>query len=87
MTRARELSPYVELHRQQWRELRNSMPLPLSHAELEALRGLGEPVDLEEVADVYLPLSRLINLQVAARQRLHTSTTTSSAKPRRRCRS
>ncbi|MBK0867195.1 MULTISPECIES: type I pantothenate kinase [unclassified Saccharopolyspora] len=76
MTRARELSPYVELHRQQWRELRNSMPLPLSHAELEALRGLGEPVDLEEVADVYLPLSRLINLQVAARQRLHTSTTT-----------
>ncbi|QUH01537.1 type I pantothenate kinase [Saccharopolyspora erythraea] len=76
MTRVRELSPYVELHRDQWRELRNSMPLPLSETELDALRGLGEQVDLAEVADVYLPLSRLINLQVAARQRLHETTTT-----------
>lgn len=76
MTRVRELSPYVELHRDQWRELRNSMPLPLSEHELDELRGLGEPVDLAEVADVYLPLSRLINLQVAARQRLHATTST-----------
>ncbi|EQD83970.1 pantothenate kinase [Saccharopolyspora erythraea NRRL 2338] len=76
MTRVRELSPYVELHRDQWRELRNSMPLPLSETELDALRGLGEQVDLAEVADVYLPLSRLINLQVATRQRLHETTTT-----------
>ncbi|GAB3698806.1 type I pantothenate kinase [Saccharopolyspora tripterygii] len=76
MTRVRELSPYVELHRAQWRELRDSLPLPLSEDELVALRGLGEPVDLDEVADVYLPLSRLISLQVAARQRLHESTTT-----------
>ncbi|MCA1188432.1 type I pantothenate kinase [Saccharopolyspora sp. 6T] len=76
MTRVRELSPYVELHRKQWRELSDSLPLPLTHSELEALRGLGEPVGLDEVADVYLPLSRLINLQVAARQRLHDSTTT-----------
>jgi type I pantothenate kinase len=76
VTRVRELSPYVELHRAQWRELRDSLPLPLSEDELVALRGLGEPVDLDEVADVYLPLSRLISLQVAARQRLHESTTT-----------
>jgi type I pantothenate kinase len=76
VTRVRELSPYVELHRAQWRELRDSLPLPLIEDELVALRGLGEPVDLAEVADVYLPLSRLINLQVAARQRLHETTTT-----------
>lgn len=76
MTRVRELSPYVELHRAQWRELRDSLPLPLTEDELVALRGLGEPVDLTEVADVYLPLSRLISLQVAARQRLHETTTT-----------
>lgn len=76
MPRVRELSPYVELHRQQWRELRRSTPLPLTADELSKLRGLGEPVDLDEVADVYLPLSRLINLQVAARQRLHEATTT-----------
>jgi type I pantothenate kinase len=71
MARVRELTPYVELDREQWRELRRSTPLPLTAAELIKLRGLGEPVDLDEVADVYLPLSRLINLQVAARQRLH----------------
>jgi type I pantothenate kinase len=76
MTRVRELSPYVELHRDQWRELRESTPLPLTAGELLRLRGLGEQVDLAEVADVYLPLSRLINLQVAARQRLYETTTT-----------
>ncbi|HET6288111.1 MAG TPA: type I pantothenate kinase [Amycolatopsis sp.] len=76
MPRVRELSPYVELHREQWRELRRSTPLPLTAAELLRLRGLGEQVDLAEVAEVYLPLSRLINLQVAARQRLNEATTT-----------
>jgi len=76
VARVRELSPYVELHREQWRELRNSMPLPLTEEELSKLRGLGEQIDLAEVADVYLPLSRLINLQVAARQQLHQSTRT-----------
>jgi len=76
MARVRELSPYVELDREQWRELRRSTPLPLTAAELVRLRGLGEQVDLDEVADVYLPLSRLINLQVAARQQLYEVTTT-----------
>ncbi|MEU3626123.1 type I pantothenate kinase [Amycolatopsis coloradensis] len=76
MPRVRELSPYVELHREQWRELRRATPLPLTAAELLRLRGLGEQVDLAEVAEVYLPLSRLINLQVAARQRLYEATTT-----------
>src|SRR5438067_6476275 len=76
MPRVRELSPYVELHREQWRELRLNTPLPLSAEELIRLRGLGEQVDLTEVAEVYLPLSRLINLQVAGRQRLYEATTT-----------
>src|SRR6266540_4247072 len=71
----RELTPYVELRREQWRELRRSTPLTLTFEELLRLRGLGDPVDLDEVVDVYLPLSRLINLQVAARQRLYEATT------------
>ena len=74
-TRVRELTPYVELRREQWRELRRSTPLTLTLDELVRLRGLGDPVDLDEVSDVYLPLSRLINLQVAARQRLYEATT------------
>lgn len=71
----RDLSPYVELRREQWRELRRSTPLTLTLDELVALRGLGDPVDLEEVVDVYLPLSRLVSLQVAARQSLYEATT------------
>ncbi len=74
--RVRELSPYVELNRDQWRELRATTPLRLTDVELNRLRGIGESIVLDEVADIYLPLSRLINLQVAARQRLHAATTT-----------
>lgn len=72
----RDLTPYVELSRSQWRALRASTPLRLTADELTRLRGLNEVVSLEEVADVYLPLSRLVNLQVAARQQLHAATTT-----------
>lgn len=71
----RDLSPYVELRREQWRELRRATPLTLTLDELVALRGLGDPVDLDEVVDVYLPLSRLVSLRVAARQRLYEATT------------
>ncbi|HWE90681.1 MAG TPA: type I pantothenate kinase, partial [Pseudonocardiaceae bacterium] len=76
MARARELTPYVELDRDQWRALRAATPLALNDAELDRLRGLGEPTSLDEVAAIFVPLSRLINLQVAARQRLHAATTT-----------
>jgi type I pantothenate kinase len=69
-----QLSPYVELRREQWRALRKATPLTLTLDELVDLRGLRDPVDLDEVAEVYLPLSRLISLQVAARQRLAETT-------------
>ncbi|WP_089252752.1 type I pantothenate kinase [Rhodococcoides kyotonense] len=71
-----ESSPYVEFDRKQWRTLRQSTPLVLTEEELVGLRGLGEQIDLEEVAEVYLPLARLIHLQVAARQRLFAATAT-----------
>lgn len=79
--KTRDLSPYVELRREQWRELRRATPLTLNLDELVRLRGLGDPVDLDEVVDVYLPLSRLISLRVAARQRLYTDTTSFLGEP------
>lgn len=75
MRRLSEPSPYVEFDRRQWRTLRMSTPLPLTADEVVALRGLGEQVDLLEVEEVYLPLARLLHLQVAARQRLFAATT------------
>ncbi|MEO8815514.1 MAG: type I pantothenate kinase [Mycobacterium sp.] len=74
MRRLSEPSPYVEFDRRQWRALRMSTKLPLNQREVVALRGLGEQVDLLEVEEVYLPLARLLHLQVAARQGLFAAT-------------
>ncbi len=74
MSRLSEPSPYVEFDRKQWRALRMSTPLKLTEEEVLGLRGLGEQLDLLEVEEVYLPLARLIHLQVAARQRLFAAT-------------
>jgi type I pantothenate kinase len=71
----------VELRREQWRELRRATPLTLTLEELVRLRGLGDPVDLDEVVDVYLPMSRLISLRVAARQRLYADTASFLGEP------
>ncbi len=63
-------APYVELDRDQWRQLRRSTPLTLDQRELEELRGVQDPIGLDEVTDIYLPLSRLLNLHfTGARKR------------------
>ncbi len=67
-------SPYVELDRAAWAALAESMPLPLSAEEVERLRGLGEELDLAEVSDVYLPISRLLSLYVRHVGALHDAT-------------
>ncbi|MER7173738.1 type I pantothenate kinase [Streptomyces mesophilus] len=64
--RRSEPTPYVDLTRSEWSALRDKTPLPLTAAEVEKLRGLGDVIDLDEVRDVYLPLSRLLNLYVGA---------------------
>ena len=69
-------SPYIELSRAEWARLRGATPLTLSHAELDALRGADEAVAMDEVEEVYLPLSRLLNLYVAAAQQLYRATDT-----------
>ncbi len=74
MARATDSSPYLDFDRETWRQRRLSMPQVLTAAEVEALRGIGDRIDLDEVADVYLPLSRLIHLQVAASQELTAAT-------------
>lgn len=63
-------SPFIELSRQQWSALRARTPLPLTAADVAALRGLGDVIGLDEVREVYLPLSRLLNLYVTASERL-----------------
>ncbi|WP_197088436.1 type I pantothenate kinase [Corynebacterium occultum] len=76
MARPQDSSPYLDFDRTSWHELRKSMPQVLTEAELFELRALGDNINLDEVAEVYLPLSRLIHLQVRARQRLTQATET-----------
>lgn len=81
MARPQDSSPYLDFDRRSWHELRKSMPQVLTEAELFELRALGDNINLDEVAEVYLPLSRLIHLQVRARQRLTQATETFLGSP------
>ncbi|WP_299798821.1 type I pantothenate kinase [uncultured Shewanella sp.] len=60
---------YLPFNRSQWAELRESVPLTLDEPELANLRGINEKLSLTEVTDIYLPLSRLLNLIVGAKQK------------------
>ena len=64
---------YRAFTRQQWAALRAHTPLTLSTTELAQLRGVNEVVSLEEVVDVFLPLSRLLNLHISARYQFRGS--------------
>jgi len=75
-TEEAELDPYVDFTREEWSRLRASTPLSLAEDDLAALRGLNEPMPMLEVEEVYLPLSRLLNLRVAATRELHSVTET-----------
>ncbi len=67
---------YVQFEREEWLKLRAATPLTIRDEELEALLGINERIDLREVAEVYLPLTRLINLYVSATQNLHKVSST-----------
>jgi type I pantothenate kinase len=67
----REASPYIELDRAAWAALAQETESPLTPEEIRRLRGLGDALDLEEVQEVYLPLSRLLSLYVESAGNLH----------------
>jgi len=71
MSDGTEASPYVELDRAAWAALAPGTTAPLSPDEVSRLRGLGDALDLHEIEQVYLPLSRLLSLYVASASRLH----------------
>jgi type I pantothenate kinase len=62
---------YLSFDREEWADLRAATPLTIRERDLVALRGINDQIDLDEVAAVYLPLTRLLNLYVSATQNLH----------------
>ena len=71
-----QLSPYMTFSSGDWGKLRASTPLSLTEDDLERLRGLNVALSLDEVAEIYLPLSRLLNLYVGASQELYRASDT-----------
>ena len=64
------LSPYRVFSRDEWAKLRADTPMTLTPEEVTRVRSLHDRLDMQEVEDIYLPLSRLLSLYVAATQRL-----------------
>ena len=69
-----ELTPFVEILRSDWSQLGNSTKQPLTESEISQIRGLGDFLDLTEVSEVYLPLSRFLNLYVTKHSDIHKAT-------------
>ncbi|WP_420799052.1 type I pantothenate kinase [Nesterenkonia muleiensis] len=67
-------SPFVELGRKDWARLAEAIEQPLNQDDVDRLRGIGEHLSLDEVAQVYLPLSRLLNIYVENAARLRAAT-------------
>jgi type I pantothenate kinase len=65
-----ELSPYRIFSRAEWAERREDTPMTLTQEEVGRVRSLHDRLDIKEVEDIYLPLSRLLSFYVAATQRL-----------------
>ena len=71
---AEDLSPYRVFGREEWARLRADTPLTLDAADVIRLQSLNDPISLDEVIAIYLPLSRLLSLYVAATQGLFKAT-------------
>lgn len=69
-----DLSPFRVFSRQEWAGLRADTPLNLAFDELKRLQSLNDRLSIEEVMEIYLPLSRLLSLYVAATQGLFKAT-------------
>ena len=65
-----EVSPYRSFSRAKWAALRADTPMTLNPEEVAVLRSMHDRLDMEEVEHIYLPLSRLLSMYVAASQRL-----------------
>ncbi|MDP8079057.1 type I pantothenate kinase [Phocoenobacter skyensis] len=61
---ANSITPFLTFNRQQWAELRKSVPLKLTEQDLKPLLGVDEDLSLKEVSTIYLPLARLINYYI-----------------------
>lgn len=68
------VSPYLQFDRTQWAALRNTTPMMLTEQEIRQLKGINDDLSIDEVAEIYLPLSRLLNFYISANIRRQAAT-------------
>jgi type I pantothenate kinase len=71
MRAEQQYNPYRIFSREQWAKLRDDTPMTLEADEVSALRSMYDRLDMKEVEEIYLPLSRLLSIYVTATQRLY----------------
>lgn len=72
MVLSNQLTPFLSFSREQWADLRKSVPLKLTEQDLKPLLGFNEALSLNEVSTIYLPLTRLINYYIDENLRRQT---------------
>ena len=72
MVFSNQLTPFLSFSREQWADLRKSVPLKLTEQDLKPLLGFNEALSLNEVSTIYLPLTRLINYYIEENLRRQT---------------
>ncbi len=55
----------MQFSRKEWASLRNAEPMTLTPGELVSLQGINEDLSMDEVSEIYLPLSRLLNFYIS----------------------
>ncbi|SEM18028.1 pantothenate kinase [bacterium A37T11] len=67
-------SPFITISRNEWKELNGHLAFHISDTDISKLNALNEPLTLEEISEVYLPLSHFLNIHVGYSQQLHRYT-------------
>lgn len=67
-----EYSPFIHMNRERWKHLNGFLSFSLSEEEISSLNALNEPLTLEEIQDIYIPLSHLINIHIERARHLHS---------------
>src|SRR5690606_10236594 len=64
-------SPFIEIKRERWKELNGSISYNLSNEDIGSLNALNEPLTLQEIQEIYFPLSHLLNIHIDQARKLH----------------
>lgn len=66
-----QYSPYLSISREAWKLLNGSLNFSLSDEDIGKLHAWNEPLNLEEIQEVYFPLSHLLNIHIDHANKLY----------------